>query len=283
MYSIALPDLDDDEMFARCIEYRRELEVKDVLDRLAPSVRNAYHCYTTYRGDPMNLSPRSWEREDRKALQSNYSLAPGSPFARYRRDLIARFIEKRCPMCGRGDVGTIDHYLPRSKFPEYSVLSANLIPVCGQCNLLKSSHFSTEAGRRFVHAYYDILPSHPVLIAHVRLNERLDLSFAIVEPPGLPADLLRVLQFHFNQLDLAVLFEKEGIRELTERYGEIEEAFERGPRDLAEYLGAAARSARKKCGVHSWKTAMFAALEHHEAFCAGGFELLLKGEDRQDS
>jgi hypothetical protein len=33
----------------------------------------------------------------------------------------------RCPFCGIGIVSTLDHYLPKAKFPIFSVLTYNLI------------------------------------------------------------------------------------------------------------------------------------------------------------
>lgn len=41
------------------------------------------------------------------------------------------------PFCGINEPATFEHYLPRSEFPEYAVLSCNLIPACWTCNTLK--------------------------------------------------------------------------------------------------------------------------------------------------
>lgn len=43
----------------------------------------------------------------------------------------------KCHYCGINMVDTFDHYLPKSLFPEYSVMPINLFPCCAQCNRKK--------------------------------------------------------------------------------------------------------------------------------------------------
>lgn len=63
-----------------------------------------------------------------------------------------------CSYCGTQDSPyQIDHYLPRSVFPEYSVLSNNLVPSCATCNSrYKGDGYIFEDGSRlFFNPYYD--------------------------------------------------------------------------------------------------------------------------------
>lgn len=51
-----------------------------------------------------------------------------------------------CPYCGGMKVGhRVDHFLPRSRYPEFSILSDNLVPCCDDCNLHKSQYLPWEA------------------------------------------------------------------------------------------------------------------------------------------
>lgn len=52
----------------------------------------------------------------------------------------------KCPLCGINDVTDIDHYMPRSVFPEYSVHPFNLIPICHECNK-KGDIWLTDKGK----------------------------------------------------------------------------------------------------------------------------------------
>lgn len=38
-----------------------------------------------------------------------------------------------CPLCGIGPVTTLDHYLPKSRYPIHSVNPLNLVPACVSC------------------------------------------------------------------------------------------------------------------------------------------------------
>ena len=40
-------------------------------------------------------------------------------------------------MCHTSEVDTLDHYLPKSKYPSLSINPLNLIPICNKCNKTK--------------------------------------------------------------------------------------------------------------------------------------------------
>ena len=57
-------------------------------------------------------------------------------------------VEKRCPFCGQlletsgktvSDVPTadLDHFFPKSKYPQFALLPQNLIPTCMECNRIE--------------------------------------------------------------------------------------------------------------------------------------------------
>jgi hypothetical protein len=60
-----------------------------------------------------------------------------------------------CPYCGVAQAHTIDHFLPQSKFPEFSFFSKNMVPACGQCNLGKRARWQSPRGHlRYPHPYF---------------------------------------------------------------------------------------------------------------------------------
>lgn len=62
-----------------------------------------------------------------------------------------------CPYCGAvGMPDALDHFLPKEKYPEYSVVRANLVPICSHCNNAKGQTVRDNLNRRvFRHPYYD--------------------------------------------------------------------------------------------------------------------------------
>ena len=66
----------------------------------------------------------------------------------------------KCPYCGimRQDLHDLDHFIPRSKFQEFSILSFNLVYICTICNQdnKKEKFLHTEDGSRlFLSPYFD--------------------------------------------------------------------------------------------------------------------------------
>lgn len=63
-----------------------------------------------------------------------------------------------CPLCGQKVVADLDHYIPRSKMPEYSVHLLNLIPTCHECNENKGELWlGVDKKRLIFNAYFDKL------------------------------------------------------------------------------------------------------------------------------
>jgi hypothetical protein len=61
-----------------------------------------------------------------------------------------------CPMCGSETHKTVDHFLPRKPWAEFSFLSINLVPSCGTCNTKRGNRASSPTSpHRLLHPYYD--------------------------------------------------------------------------------------------------------------------------------
>ncbi|MBL4282197.1 HNH endonuclease [Vibrio fluvialis] len=59
-----------------------------------------------------------------------------------------------CPLCGIGSVSTLDHYLPKARYPLYSVLPCNLVPSCIDCNSGKGSTVLNSNIEEPLHPYF---------------------------------------------------------------------------------------------------------------------------------
>lgn len=62
---------------------------------------------------------------------------------------------KRCPLCGVGTVAHCDHHLPKSRYPDLSILPLNLVPACHFCNDTKRAKYPTQPGHQTFHPYFD--------------------------------------------------------------------------------------------------------------------------------
>ena len=84
-----------------------------------------------------------------------------------------------CPYCGRGGLGTIDHYLPQAIFPLYSVFSQNLVPACSECQLIKGDRIQNVRRGRSIHPILDSVALSQQLIIRWNFNgpTLMDASF----------------------------------------------------------------------------------------------------------
>ena len=63
-----------------------------------------------------------------------------------------------CPYCGLTESKQIDHFLPKSKFPEFSLYLPNMIVICSDCNKSKDDvAINTTTNTRYVlNPYHDL-------------------------------------------------------------------------------------------------------------------------------
>lgn len=65
------------------------------------------------------------------------------------------FYQNKCAYCGIGGIDSMDHYVPKEKYPEYSVHPFNLVPSCSKCNSKKSDLFIKNNCREIFNPYCD--------------------------------------------------------------------------------------------------------------------------------
>ncbi|MBR7191637.1 hypothetical protein [Gordonia sp. SCSIO 19800] len=209
------------------------------------------------------------------ALRSNYRVLRSGALAEYGLSILGR--SRLCCLCGLRDVSELDHYLPKTIFPEYSVLTLNLIPVCGVCNRLKSEHYKALDGRKaFIHAYFDDLPyEEEFLVARVDVDRAVLPFFEVAQTSQMSSETFDVLSGQFKRFGLAMYYAEEAVELLADKSDAIEGYFsDGGALAVQEYLARDARSVRKRHGANFWKSATLSAAASSTDFCEGGFRLL---------
>jgi 5-methylcytosine-specific restriction endonuclease McrA len=113
-----------------------------------------------------------------------------------------------CPMCGlymsvkpHGREPDRDHIIPRSKYPEFSLLCVNLVILCDDCNTAKGNKVFDPSGKwMFLHPYYDDVLSKSLLRVSVNFIQGTPrVDFKVISKL---AGYERV-ERHFDELDLA--------------------------------------------------------------------------------
>jgi hypothetical protein len=106
-----------------------------------------------------------------------------------------------CPVCGGTTTGTLDHYLPRDVYPEFSIFSLNLVPACPHCNSGSKGTTVKGAsyGERFLHPYFDDLANGPIWRVAFRAPYAM-LTFDAVPEQGLSPAQTKMVKFHLQNV-----------------------------------------------------------------------------------
>jgi 5-methylcytosine-specific restriction endonuclease McrA len=179
----------------------------------------------------------------------------------------------RCPFCGCGHASTLDHYLPKTKYPQLSVLPLNLVPSCKDCNTGKSTAISTTAEGQSLHPYFDHqnFIDEQWLYAEVIQTTPATIRF-FVEAPAHWDDISKArVQSHFNDFKLASRYSVEASNQLACLRGSLADYRELlGLDGVRQHLTIEAQSYARH-HHNSWQTAMFQALVASDWYCGGGF------------
>lgn len=154
--------------------------------------------YRGLRGNPWKVFPADFADADKIALRALYDTrSKNGPIARIRRPTVPF---KSCPLCGSLGGRSLDHALPRSLFPEFSILRENLVPACTICNTdEKGGTYRGRRPERFIHPYYDRWASRPLW--QIRFGPDLDaLEFNPEALPTLQRRRRRIVDFHVRTL-----------------------------------------------------------------------------------
>lgn len=108
-----------------------------------------------------------------------------------------------CLACGEpGAPNTIDHYLPKGKFPHFCVTPANLFRMCDACQLEKLEKTGDgENPRFFLHPYYDAFAADQII--ELVIIPPFDTPTFELRPIGtLTANQISLVATHIRQLGM---------------------------------------------------------------------------------
>jgi hypothetical protein len=177
----------------------------------------------------------------------------------------------KCPLCGIGTVNTLDHYLPKTHFPAFSVTPNNLVPACTWCQGAKDKYYATSKGKQLIHPYFDDFDVEVWLAAEVVENTPVSFRYFAAPPDDWSAADKQRLGTHLKELNLYTLFSSNAGSRLSEIRARLKDLLQKGGvvairAHLQEEL-ASVQADHK----NSWVAAMFRAASESDWFCQGGF------------
>lgn len=239
-------------------------------------VLSAYQDYENAVPEVGTLATSGLIGPQKEAMLHAYRVET-KPMTALRGDLLKRIIVARCPFCGISESSTLDHYLPKEQYPEFSVFPKNLVPSCGLCNIRKKDRILEEGTdvRMFLHPCFDAIPDVEFVTVRTRMEgDALVLSYRLSRPRGMAVRTFRHLRSHFDELDLADRYRRMGLEHLGGQYPALRRAYgaaEDATR-VAEKLIEEAQDFEEVSGPNFWLAKLYRALAGNNEFCDGGFE-----------
>ena len=212
-------------------------------------------------------------KDELKEVYTSHMVEKSKPARAIYDSLLSQAHLGKCPYCGFGQTSTLDHYLPKAKYPQFSVLPFNLVPSCRDCNTGKSTSIATTAEAQSLHPYFD----HQNFIDDQWLHAKvIQTTPAIirffVKAPEQWDDISKArVQAHFCNFNLASRYSVEAVNELVSlRDVLISYCQLMGSKSVRNLLEIEANSSARQHS-NSWKTAMLQALVVSDWYCDGGF------------
>lgn len=167
------------------------------IDGQHPGIQRQFISYAAAGGDPWQVAADPALAAYRARFEDLYETPPVA--IGHIKQLRTKGITGACPMCGRDNLGTLDHYLPQSTYPEFCFYSRNLIPACSRCNTARGNAVKGVAvGERALHPYFDAFAAHRVMTIQLlpdwRAPEVKPVPFNIHGPA------LTVVQWHIDNV-----------------------------------------------------------------------------------
>lgn len=273
VHQACVSGIGDSSRRSRCASIAQLMEDGESAYEQMGEAREFYRATSHPRGGGDRSLLLTATRDDLKSLYSE-QMVPATKTARKFYNLIKMSAKGNlCPFCGFGSVETLDHFLPKSRYSNYSILPLNLVPSCRDCNTIKAGNECTQ----------DNISSHPYfedadvvrdewLRAEIVESENVIATFAALPPEHWPAQRARRIINHFDSFDLARRYGIQAATRFT-AFAELIVGLEKGDNKpmLPLLLSAMHRAEVRATGINSWQTALLSAICRSGYFLEKGF------------
>ncbi|MFF4735794.1 hypothetical protein ACFY2W_07870 [Streptomyces sp. NPDC001262] len=280
MRSLPPPNLSARTVYRTCISkaiprYKRRLDaleqaVVDAADEFeAAASAAALHTLK-------DLAKKPVDEADRTQLTNTYinRLVPDRAAGNALYNALKKVRHKICPLCGHRDVSTLDHQLPKMKYPLLAVVPINLVPACGICNKLKGEHVPKSASEQTLHPYYDDLADQQWLFSRLKWIESCppEITYFIRPPEGADSVLAARVVRHFQMFCLAELYGPNAVREMSNIRGILRGMNAAGRHKFLLLAESSVLVDKDAGGQNHWKRALFQTLAGDSRYLEGGFD-----------
>ena len=222
-------------------------------------------------GGNADIAMGNVSKEELKKVYTQYMVAKGKPAREAYQAILSLAPLGLCPLCGFNQAETLDHYLGKDKFPQFSVLPLNLVPACGSCNHGKRDTIAETAGQQPLHPYYDHAHyiSDQWLFAEVQQTSPATIRYYVNPPEAWDPISKERVESHFKGFNLSKKYSVQATSELSPiRYSLAHFCQDEVSRKIRLREHATTHFNLQK---NSWQTAFYQALSNSDWYCHSGF------------
>lgn len=201
---LALPESYDDGYIDDVVAQRQGGVNAAFFNDLKAGWKARVQAYKDAGGDPRVLKPWPEVQGHAKKFHNLYlNPAEDAVQAPVLRGLRSREMQL-CPSCGEdGTPNTLDHYLPKQSYPEFSITACNLFPMCDICQGEKGTTTVNGANERlFLHPYFDQFTDVQVFCLEIGKPFEAPEAISVAPHPDLDAQQHALVARHLNELGI---------------------------------------------------------------------------------
>jgi hypothetical protein len=279
MWTVEQPNFDAGTTFEICISRVRNAELRRRLTSVGPTIAAAAVNYEAMaEAKTLNLVAASESvagvvtKAEMVQVYDQRMAGKGGP-GRAIYDRIKLLPDgDRCPFCDQRNISTLDHILPKTRYPCLAVMPLNLVGACMECNKAKSSLEPQNPEQVVLHPYFDDITASQWLVADVVQQTPCAIVFDIVRPPNWDNVTEARAKAQFGILGLPYLYSSEAGRELANIRHNLRAHFDAGGAAAVQHELMRQWRSRRANRLNSWQTAMYETIANDTWFCNGGFD-----------
>lgn len=202
------PSIDDVALLDIVINERNEPN-KTFFKAFSDDWKARYKEYIQNLGNPKHIIPSLAHVTANKTKFINLYGSPSGIVESNIIDVLEEHELSHCPFCsGLVVPDTLDHFLPKDIYPEYAILSHNLIPCCDSCNRAKSTKVLDKGRRIFFHPYYDKIKDLEIYILEIKPPYERAPDFELIINDELKDKYKKIAIRHLKELKIEERFRK---------------------------------------------------------------------------
>lgn len=280
MFPISKPELDIDSVFDACVNSIQDELIRKRILKIKSYIRGSNKVYKIHaiysllydlKDEHINNTFCNANKDELVKLYTQQMVQNKEGRKKY--DLLLDLApDGICPFCGFAQASTLDHFMPKKKYPSFSISPLNLIPSCSDCNTGKSEDVAGNKHEQIIHPYYDHkLFEDQWLFASVNETRPASLTFFTKPPEHWNTTDCDRVQAHFKGFKLSKRFSVQVGTEISILKHELTSDYKISRDVGVKKVLNKKHSASSSVYINWWKTAMYQALATSHWYCDGGF------------